>query len=62
MLTSSISKKTITALTGLFLMELKPEAQEKFISEDIDKSILIGNNMLNFNSSGKDCYEFFLKK
>jgi hypothetical protein len=39
------------------IMELKREVLEKFMSEGIYKFILIGENVLNFHSDGKDYYE-----
>ena len=39
------------------IMELKREVLEKFMSEGICKFILIGENVLNFHSDGKDYYE-----
>ena len=39
------------------IMELKREVLEKFMHEGIYKFILIGENVLNFHSDGKDYYE-----
>lgn len=39
------------------IMALKREVLEKFMSEGIYKFILIGENVLNFHSDGKDYYE-----
>lgn len=39
------------------IMELKREVLEKFMYEGIHKFILIGENVLNFHSDGKDYYE-----
>ena len=39
------------------IMELKREVLEKFMDEGICKFILIGENVLNFHSDGKDYYE-----
>ncbi len=39
------------------IMELKREVLEKFMDEGIHKFILIGENVLNFHSDGKDYYE-----
>lgn len=39
------------------IMELKREVLEKFMLEGIYKFILIGENVLNFHSDGKDYYE-----
>ena len=38
-------------------MELKREVLEKFMDEGIFKFILVGENVLNFHSDGKDYYE-----
>ncbi|OSZ79923.1 hypothetical protein CAP36_01260 [Chitinophagaceae bacterium IBVUCB2] len=39
------------------IMELKREVLEKFMLEGIYKFILVGENVLNFHSDGKDYYE-----
>jgi hypothetical protein len=39
------------------IMELKREVLEKFMDEGIYKFILIGENVLNYHSDGKDYYE-----
>lgn len=39
------------------IMELKREVLEKFMYEGIYKFILVGENVLNFHSDGKDYYE-----
>jgi len=39
------------------IMELKREVLEKFMYEGIYKFILIGENVLNYHSDGKDYYE-----
>ena len=39
------------------IMELKREVLEKFMLEGIYKFILIGENVLNYHSDGKDYYE-----
>lgn len=39
------------------IMELKREVLEKFMGEGIYKFILIGENVLNYHSDGKDYYE-----
>lgn len=42
---------------GNDIMEFKREVLEKFMREGIYKFILIGENVLNFHSDGKDYYE-----
>ena len=39
------------------IMELKREVLEKFMDEGIHKFILIGENVLNYHSDGKEYYE-----
>jgi predicted nucleotidyltransferase len=39
------------------IMELKRDVLEKFMQEGIFKFILIGENVLNYHSDGKDYYE-----
>lgn len=39
------------------IMELKREVLEKFMDEGIYKFILVGENVLNFHSDGRDYYE-----
>jgi hypothetical protein len=39
------------------IMELKREVLERFMAEGIYKFILVGENVLNFHSDGKDYYE-----
>ena len=39
------------------IMELKREVLEKFMDEGIFKFVLVGENVLNFHSDGRDYYE-----
>lgn len=44
------------------IMELKREVLDKFMFEHIYKFILIGENVLNFHSDGRDYYEELLEE